>query len=823
MQTSMSLTAYVAVAILTAGTPPAERVRAAAVWTRFAAAAVLEIASPVAATSGDFNRDGRPDLAIAEVGSKIQILLQGNSPAGFWKALAPFQVGENSFFVRAGDLDGDGIPDLVTCDTSTFTHFLRGRGDGTFEAPLRLRDAPGTRWAAIADLDGDGKLDLATANYYHKSVSVFRGGGNPPLVFLKRYELAGDPHSIEASDLDGDGRVDLAAGVPSQGLLPLWGRQGGDFEIGTSSKVLGFDAGVRYLTTGDVNRDGRSDLAASSGLLVLSRGGGAFEIGLDSRLPAGVIPPVIADFDGDGHLDAAFVHPSGVHLFPGEGTGRFRAARSVPVSGRFPYFAIGSDLDLQGGAELVALDIDQSTLAIFCSRPGDNPEDKAFEAAWIQEPPLGKPRALAIADFDRDGRLDVILADGTAARAGVYFQPGLRIDGEPDRLIPLPAILDSLAALDLDVDGFLDLAGTSRVGGTFAAVFLDAAGDPRRSVFLEAGAGPEEPTAADLDGDGLLDVAVPCSLPSTVALFFQRSGGEFEAEVRLPTIARPRAAARGDFDGDGIVDLAVAGTGGLAVHHGKGGGDLLNAAIVAPRGVVPFTQLATADVTGDGLDDLAALEPENDRVRFFAGSRGRVYAELRGLQTPRQPGSMRIEDLDGDGSLDVVLGSGWSRAVWVHRGSPGGAFGPPVGFLAGIEPELLRLADLDGDGLMDAVALGKGSLSVLHGVGEEAAGFFRRGDTDSDGVIGIDEPIRLLNHLFLGAPAPSCPDAADADDSGRLDITDPVHILIWLFLGGPPPPEPGPERCAHDPTPDALPACEPVPLCFLRVHCVLCG
>ncbi len=809
MQTSMSRSIVLPFVVLAAGAAPAEGPRAAAAWNRFAGAAVLEVASPVAATSGDFNLDGLPDLAVASVGSKVQILLQDRSPSGPWKSMPPFRVGENSFFVRAGDLDGDGIADLVTCDTSTFSHFLRGRGDGTFEAPVRLRDAPGTRWAAIADLDGDGKLDLATANYYHKSVSVFRGGGPSSLTFLKRYEMGGDPHSIEAADLDGDGRMDLAAGVPSQGLVPFWGKGDGDFESGSGTKVLGSDAGVRYLTTGDVDRDGRGDLAASSGLLAMSRGGGAFEIGLDSRLPPGVIPPVIADVDGDGQLDAVFVHPSGVHLFLGEGNGEFRAGRSVPAPARFPYFAVGSDLDLQGGAELVVLDIDQSILATYRAGARGGAEDTSLEAAWIREPPLGKPRALDIADLDRDGRQDIILADGAEARAGVYFHPGLRLDGEPDRLISFPAPFDSIAVLDLDMDGFLDIAGTNRLKGNLGVVLLNATGDPRRSVLLDAGAGPEEPTAADLDADGLLDLAVPCSLTSHVALFFQRSGGDFEAAVRLATIARPRTSTQGDFDGDGIADLAVAGTGGLAVHHGKGGGALLDAAIVAGRGTAAFTQLAAADLTGDGLDDLAALEPENERVRFFAGSRGRLHVELPSLATARQPGPMRFEDLDGDGALDVVLGSAWSRAVWLHRGSPGGGFGPPAGFLAGIEVELVSIADLDGDGLRDAAALGNGSLSILQGLGGKAEGVFRRGDANSDGAIGVDEPIRLLNHLFLGGPAVPCPDAADADDSGRLDLTDAVHLLLYLFLGGAPPPEPGPERCAADPTADALDACEP--------------
>jgi hypothetical protein len=81
-------------------------------------------------------------------------------------------------------------------------------------------------------------------------------------------------------------------------------------------------------------------------------------------------------------------------------------------------------------------------------------------------------------------------------------------------------------------------------------------------------------------------------------------------------------------------------------------------------------------------------------------------------------------------------------------------------------------------------------------------GAFRRGDTNTDGVVNLTDAVALLGHLFLGALAPECPDAADADDSGRLDLADAVYSLNGLFLGGPQPPAPGPLECGPDPTED---------------------
>jgi hypothetical protein len=76
---------------------------------------------------------------------------------------------------------------------------------------------------------------------------------------------------------------------------------------------------------------------------------------------------------------------------------------------------------------------------------------------------------------------------------------------------------------------------------------------------------------------------------------------------------------------------------------------------------------------------------------------------------------------------------------------------------------------------------------------------FRRGDTDRSGAVELTDAIGTLNFLFLGGPAPGCPDAADADNNGVLELTDAVRALGFLFLGDPPPTDPGPFTCGPDP------------------------
>jgi hypothetical protein len=85
--------------------------------------------------------------------------------------------------------------------------------------------------------------------------------------------------------------------------------------------------------------------------------------------------------------------------------------------------------------------------------------------------------------------------------------------------------------------------------------------------------------------------------------------------------------------------------------------------------------------------------------------------------------------------------------------------------------------------------------------------YFRRGDTNGDGVVDISDPVSFLSWLFTGGEAPPCEDIADSQDDGQLDLADAIHTLAFLFLGGEGQPVPGPFACGEDPTPDSLMGC----------------
>lgn len=176
-------------------------------------------AVPRALVAADLNGDGRTDLAVATRDHRVSVLLQDG--AGGFLPSASFLAGADPVQVRAGDLNGDGRVDLaVACysqGTNGMVVLLQDAAPGSFGAPMALdaRDFA-TAAVAVADLDGDGRLDLAVANEGLPgdpgSVAVLLQDPANPGMFLMatRYQGYFGPCCISAGDLDGDGRLDLA-------------------------------------------------------------------------------------------------------------------------------------------------------------------------------------------------------------------------------------------------------------------------------------------------------------------------------------------------------------------------------------------------------------------------------------------------------------------------------------------------------------------------------------------------------------------------------------------------------------------------------------
>ncbi len=353
---------------------------------------------PTSVVAGDFNNDGKLDLAVGSA-EGVSVLL-GNGDGTFQRPLSlalPAGIAlVGSRHLVAADFNRDGKLDLAEGNSAML---LLGRGDGTFQAPTSY-GVPGP--PAAGDLNGDGKPDLAVKRSAG-SVSILLGNGDgtfqQPAQFsaaTSNLDFAGGEVTI--ADFNGDGRPDLAvAGSTTAGFAILLGK--GDGTFAQSFAVAGCTAnslcsgGPGYpLGIGDFNGDGKLDIITSYGFgqqrgaVLLGNGDGTFrelpgETFSDGKLfPSGVgeNPSVIvvADLNGDGKLDAVFGYSEGpsccseyrmVSVCLGNGDGSFQPAMAIAVGER-PSSVAWGDFNGDGKPDLAATNVISNNVTALINR-----------------------------------------------------------------------------------------------------------------------------------------------------------------------------------------------------------------------------------------------------------------------------------------------------------------------------------------------------------------------------------------------------------------------------------------------------------------------
>src|SRR6516165_2604731 len=267
---------------------------------------------PQSVAVGDFNGDGKPDLAVVNSYSNNVSILLGNGD-GTFQIHVDYPTGAQPGSVAIGDFNGDGKLDLAVVNSySNNVSVLLGNGNGTFQPAVSYGTGSGTgpAFVAVGDFNHDGKLDLAVANSNSSNVSVLLGNGDGTFQTAVNYYVGGAPTSIAVGDFNHDGKLELAVAVPVPGpstyVSVLLGNGDGTFQTAVNYNAPYAPDAV---AVGDFNGDGNLDLVVgnrSSNISVfLGNGDGTFRTAVNYS--AGYNPSSVAvgDFNNDGTLDLA--------------------------------------------------------------------------------------------------------------------------------------------------------------------------------------------------------------------------------------------------------------------------------------------------------------------------------------------------------------------------------------------------------------------------------------------------------------------------------------------------------------------------------------
>lgn len=346
---------------------------------------------PSSVAVADVNNDQKQDLVVAGYSRSGVYLLLGNGRGSFGMP-AKFSLGkdpngkdqEGPLSIVAGDFNGDLRTDVATANyVSGGVSVLFGNKLGALEPVTAIAIGDATLPSSIVkgDWNGDGKLDLAVANYGGHSFSLLRGDGNRGFLLDSTFCVSGSapcdvvrPYSLAVADLDGDQRSDLVVtGYVARNVSMFLGNGVGAF--GTASP---FPVGLNPegIAVGDFNGDGRPDLVtANSGtndVTVLLNG--KFADARNAAVGAAPISIVVADFNGDQKLDVVVanfgtqaVPGNQISVLLGNGQGGFGPATQFAVAA-FPQAVAIGDFNGDGRPDLVVANNGDSSISILLNQ-----------------------------------------------------------------------------------------------------------------------------------------------------------------------------------------------------------------------------------------------------------------------------------------------------------------------------------------------------------------------------------------------------------------------------------------------------------------------
>ena len=274
---------------------------------------------------------------------------------------------------------------------------------------------------------------------------------------------------------------------------------------------------------------------------------------------------------------------------------------------------------------------------------------------------------VASGDLDGDGLPDLVLgATGTTGESSVQLMRNQRgAFSAPVKLAAIPPPV-AIAVEDFDGDGRNDLAIATSDGRV--AILLNRGGGQFSSVrYFAAGTQPSAMVSADFNGDGIPDLALADQQNNTVSILLGNGDGSFQPAIVSPSGYSPRALVVADFNGDGLADLATANFQGndVSILLGDGKGSFLSAGNVA-AGNGPVS-LAVADFDEDGTPDLVVLNQFDGAAVVLMNSGSAMFR--RGASIP-DASSLAVGDMNGDGHADLVVQSGAAVDVRPGRGNP---------------------------------------------------------------------------------------------------------------------------------------------------------
>ena len=656
---------------------------------------------------GDMNNDGLPDIILGNQNQPNCLLLNMGNGSFSDKIIIENKI-QHTNALALGDLNGDGYPDLVVGNSSDVNKFYLNNNNGGFEEGVGLSKSVRNTYAtALGDVNGDGFLDIVFCNYGEFNLYLNNGDGTFDIDNFT--ETFRNTKSIKLGDINGDTYLDIVTGNWAQPNRIYINDGKGGFYLGYDVTQDNYD--TTSIALGDINNDGMLDVICGNygkeNRVYINKGKRKWKVENISDDAYMTSYLALGDLDGNGAIDIVTADESlAFHYYLNDGNGSFSKSELFCKEAQTPLCVAISDINADGRLDVVGGNKKES-LSLFLNNGCAN---TFLGCRGIPMRDLyTDTTSLAHGDFNRDGYLDIV-AGNMKHENLIYVNDGNGYF--------LPRVLtnkihntSSVATGDLNRDGLLDIvAGNMHED---IALYLNMGNDAweERSLSFDNGMATSV-AVGDMNGDDFPDIVVG-SMARENQLFLNKGNGTFEMVSDITDdIADTFSIALGDMNGNGLTDV-------VAGNYGSKNRLYLNSG-----GIQPFAHvngldigkeaygtrvIAVGDVNADNHLDLVEGNYNHKNCIYLNNGTGNPFDEVTTIDISEEnydTNALALGDFDGDGDIDIFCGNDDQEDILYLNDGTQPPFSDVVGRI--IEEEKYRTialtaADFDNNNALDII------------------------------------------------------------------------------------------------------------------------